>query len=210
MKKIIFTAIVLLLAGLASAQKNKELKIQMEQLAKYKLQSTIVKEKNRIDEQGLDNISRYKNGTSVLYSEYFKSLFTVNVNIKNGDKAQYIRDVIDEIKRFFPSTITKATNSGIYERGEIAYFLKVYDNVLKDCNDIIRNLNAVTSNNQLEMSDDQRIERIDLLHDRMVSAYMFSRQFCNNIENIKRARERERQDTQRVIQLYGLDNNKKE
>ncbi len=192
------------------AQKGKELKIQLEQLAKYQIQSNAVKEKNRIDEQGLNNISRYKNGTSVLYSEYFKSLFTVNGTVKHSDKAVYIRDVINEIKRFFPFSISKASSSGLYERGEVAYFQKVYDNVLQDCNDIIRNLNAVTQNNQLEMTDDQRLERIDLLHDRMVSAYMFSRKFCDHIENVKRAREKEKQDVQKMEQLYGISNHKKD
>lgn len=209
MKSFVMTMVALLVSGVVTAQKSKELKIQLEQLVKYQLQSSTVKEKNRIDEQGLDNIGRYKNGTSVLYSEYFKSLFKVNGNVKNSDKAQYIRDVIEEIKRFFPLTISKATNSELYERGEIAYFLKVYENVLKDCNDIIQNLNAVTSNNQLEMTDDQRIDRIDLLHERMVNAYMFSRQFCTNIDNIKIAREKERKDSERIKQLYGLDHNKK-
>lgn len=210
MGKIIFIAIALLISGTSMAQKGKELKIQLEQLANYQVQSSAAKEKNRIDQQGLDNINRYKKGTSVIYGEYFKSLFTVRENIRSGDKAEYIRDVINEIKRFFPLTLSKATNSGLYQQGEIAYFQKVYENVLKDCTDIIRNLNTVIQNNRLSMTDDQRIERIDLLHERMVSAYMFSRKFCDQIENIRRARESEIRDVRTIEKLHGLGNHKRE
>lgn len=207
MKKTLITMIAVLTVSIAMGQKSKELKIQAEQLAKLKLQSIIVKEKNKIDQEGLDNIGNNKNGTYSLYNDYFKSLRTVNGNVKESDKAQYIRDVISEIKRFFPLTISRADNSGLYERSEIAYFRQVYDKVVKDCNEIIRNLNAVTSNGEYEMTDDQRMERIDELHKQMVSAYMFSRKFCTDIENVRRAREQAKQDAQRMQQLYGIDKN---
>lgn len=207
MKQIVITMFAVLTVSIALGQKSKELKIQAEQLAKFKLQSIIVKEKNKIDQEGLDNIGNYKNGTYSLYNAYFKSLRDVNSSVKESDKAQYIRDVISEIRRFFPLTISRATNSGLYERSEIAYFEKVYDKVQKDCNEIIRNLNAVTSNGEYEMTDDQRMERIDILHDQMVRTYMFARKFCTDIENVKRAREQEKQDAQHIQRLYGLNKN---
>ncbi len=207
MKKIIITMITVLSVNIAMGQKSKELKIQAEMLAKLKLQTMIVKEKNKIDQEGLDNIGGFKNDTYSLYNSYFKSLRAVNSNVKENDKAQYIRDVISEIRRFFPMTISRASGSGLYERSEIAYFQKVYDKVLKDCNEIIRNLNAVTSNGEYEMTDDQRMERINDLHAQMVRTYMFSRKFCTDIENVKRAREQSRQDAERIQQLYGLDTN---
>lgn len=207
MKKTLITMIAVLTVSIAMGQKSKELKIQAEMLAKLKLQSIIVKEKNKIDQEGLDNIGNNKNGTYSLYNDYFKSLRTINSSVKESDKAQYIRDVISEIKRFFPLTISRADNSGLYERSEIAYFRQVYDKVVKDCNEIIRNLNAVTNNGEYEMSDDQRMERIDDLHAQMVRTYMFSRKFCTDIENVKRAREQSKQDAQRIQQLYGLDKN---
>lgn len=205
MKKTMITIIAVLMVSIAMGQKSKELKIQAEMLAKLKLQTIIVKEKNKIDQEGLDNIGSFKNGTYSLYNNYFKSLRSVNSSVKENDKAQYIRDVISEIKRFFPLIINRASGSGLYERSEIEYFQKVYDKVLKDCNEIIRNLNAVTSNGEYEMSDDQRIERIDDLHVQMVRAYMFSRKFCTDIENVTLARERSKQDVLRMRQLYGID-----
>lgn len=207
MKKTLITMIAVLTVSITMGQKSKELKIQAEMLAKLKLQSIIVKEKNKIDQEGLDNIGNNKNGTYSLYNDYFKSLRTINSSVKESDKAQYIRDVISEIKRFFPLTISRADNSGLYERSEIAYLRQVYDKVVKDCNEIIRNLNAVTNNGEYEMSDDQRMERIDDLHAQMVRTYMFSRKFCTDIENVKRAREQSKQDAQRIQQLYGLDKN---
>ncbi len=196
---------MLIVSIVMGQQKAKELKIQMEQLAKIKLQSGLVKEKNNIDQQGLNNIGNYKNGTYTLYNNYFKSLRTVNGNVKGSDKVQYIREVFLEIKRIFPLIISKVTNSGLYEQSEIAYFQRVYDNVLKDGNEIIRNLNTVTGNGQYEMTDDQRIERIDHLNEQMASAYMFSRKFCTDIENVRNARERAKNDAQRMKQLYGLN-----
>jgi hypothetical protein len=191
----------------ASAQN--QLKVMMEQILKMKIQTGLQKEGNKNANNGLSRIGTNKNGTYTVFKNYFTSLKNVNPKVKKTDEVEKIRDLFFEIRRIFPLTIDMANNSGLFEFHEIQYFDKVYDKVQKDCQDILSNLNTVTSNGTTEMTDDQRIKRIQQLYTRMVEAYTFSKGFCTDIQCTKASRQKAKYDVQMMHKLYGSNNLKK-
>jgi|GEM_PF-5222845 len=203
MKKMIIALLALMVAITASAQKQKQLKVMLEQVLKLKLQSKMIDQGNEDSQQGLDRIGDNKNGTYSEFKNYFTSLKNVNPNIRNDDHKERIRDLFYEIRRIFPPTIDRANNSGLFEFHEVQYFNKVYQRVQDDCRDILSALDLVTGNGNVEMTDDERIQQIEKLYNRMLEAYKFSKDFCTEIECRKVARQKSRDDSQMIRKLYG-------
>ncbi len=203
MKRLISALLLTVISTVAMAQKQKEIRIMLEQVLKLKLQTTLVKQGNRDSEKKLDQISSNKKGSYSIFDRYFTSLKQVNPQVGGNETVQKTKDLFLEIRKIFPGTIDRATNSGLFEFYEVNYFSRAYDRLKKDCEDILSSMNTVTTSGKTSMTDDERMQRIDQLYKRMVDAYTFCKRFCTDIECTKASRQQSKNDSQLVRRLYG-------
>lgn len=203
MKKIASLVLMIVFTSTAYSQKSKELQVLIQQIAKLKLQYEYVKKGYEIAQDGLTTIGNWTNGEFALHKDHFKSLRNVNPNIRNMDKVEITRELFNTIERQFNSTRSEAASSGMFAPQEIQYFKQVYDNVMQDCRQTVTRLNDVTTNNRYEMTDDQRMRRVEELHARMTDNYMFTQSFCNDIKAMQETRRRHKEEIKAVRQMFG-------
>src|SRR5690606_30664963 len=117
-----------------------------------------------------------------LHKDHFNSLKTVNPNIKNMDKVGAARDLYKEIVNGCTEALNQAQSSGMFVPQEIQYFRGVYDKLIKDCLETLDNLKLITTDGKVEMTDDQRMARINKCHERMQENYAFAVAFCTDMK----------------------------
>lgn len=203
MKKGIMAAAVVLLATTAMGQKNQ--KVMLEQIVKLQAHLYQVKQGYNIAKKGLNTVTKWTNGEFDLHKVYFKSLKTVNPNVGGSQKIDACRDLYKEIVNGFTGVINQAQSSGMFVPQEIQYFRGVYDNLIKNCIETMDNLKMVTSDGQVEMSDDQRMKRINACYEQMQENYAFAVAFCTDMQALEHARRKHKQEAEQLRILFGLD-----
>lgn len=203
MKKGITAVLVVLLATTAMAQKNK--KVMLEQIAKLQAHLYQVKQGYNIAKKGLNTVTKWTKGEFDLHKVYLNSLKTVNPNVKDAQKIDACRDLYKEIVNGFTGVLDQSQSSGMFVPQEIQYFRSVYDNLIKNCIETMDNLKMVTSDGQVEMTDDQRMKRIDEYYAQMQENYVFAVAFCTDMQALENARRKHKQEAEQLRVLFGLD-----
>ena len=203
MKKGIMAVMLALLATTAIAQKNK--KVMLEQIAKLQAHLYQVKQGYNIAKKGINTITKWTNGEFDLHKLHFNSLKTVNPNVKDSQKIDACRDLYKEIVNGFTGVLNEAQSSGMFVAQEIQYFRSVYDNLIKNCIETMDNLKMVTSDGQVEMTDDQRMKRINECYEQMQENYAFAVAICTDMQALEHARRKHKQEAEQLRILFGLD-----
>ena len=130
----------------------------------------------------------------------------VNPAIKEYIKVAEIIALQAKILQSFNNTRNLLHQDGDFFNGnELAYVGKVYDKLLEDCERILNDLEAVVTDGQLEMKDDERMERIDMLHANMTDNYIFCKHFGNSTKVLAVSRSKEKMDVQNGRALRGIN-----
>ncbi len=185
-------------------QKKIQKKYLLQQIAALQIYIGYVKKGYDVANKGLTTIRNIKDGDLNMHREFLGSFSQVNPKIK-----KYVRvaDIIAYQVRIMKET--SKTLKGIREAGqftteEIDYCKIVFDNLLDECLKNIDELFLIITSGELEMKDDERIKRIDLLHADMQSKYAFSSSFSEDMGLLSVQRLGEQIEINRSKVLNGL------
>ena len=158
------------------AQKKTQKKYLLQQIAALQTYMATAEKGYKIASDGIHTISNIKNGEFNLHSLFFNSLKTVNPKIKNAA-------IVAEIIAYQIAIVNKFKNISKQNLNtdEVGYISKVYSNVLAEGLKDINALITIITDNQLQMTDDERIKRIAALHTGMQDKFMFSQSFVNDL-----------------------------
>jgi hypothetical protein len=106
----------------------------------------------------------------------------------------------------YKSTYRQVQESNAFREDEISYINRVYGRFLTGCTTILDDLMAVTTKDQLEMKDDERLKRIDELYQEMQDTYTFAQSFGREAQVLAAARVQERKDVQSSRAMNGIKN----
>jgi hypothetical protein len=189
MKNILLIAFTLfcLLATESQAQIFAEWFQQKKTQKKYLLQQIMVlhtykksvKKGYALAKEGLTAIGDSKNGEFALHGEYFTSIQKATSPIRNYTR---VRDIINLSARIFhsyPIALKQVQESGAFDEEEISYIHRVYARLMDACNNLIDELTTIITDGKLEMTDDERIKRIDALYREIEDQYTFLKRFRN-------------------------------
>jgi hypothetical protein len=175
---------------------------ELQQIAKLGILLQELKQGYSIVQTGLTTIGQIKKGDFDLHSLFFSSLSTVNPAIKNWGKVGDIIAMQVQILLGCATTLPQIVSSGNYNSSDLSYIQAVYSNLkdltLKD----IDELTGIVTDGQWQMSDDQRMSRIDQLFNRVSSKYTFLRAFANRILNQIQMRTQEKGSLQNLGKLF--------
>lgn len=160
-------------------QKKTQKKYLFQQIAALQVYIGYVKKGYKIAQQGLTAISDFKNGEFNLHKNYFNSLKNINPSVKHYAKVGAIIALQVETVKGCHKTFRQIRKSGAFTRDEISYIDKVFGRLMDDCADITEELITLTTSDELEMKDDERLERIDKLYNAMQGDYTFMRHFSS-------------------------------
>src|ERR1035437_3065632 len=181
------------------AQKKTQKKYLLQQIAALQTYMATAEKGYKIASDGIHTISNIKNGEFNLHSLFFNSLKTVNPKIKNAA-------IVAEIIAYQIAIVNKFKNISKQNLNsdELAFVGKVYSNVIAESLKDINALIEVITDNELQMTDDERIKRITALNTDMQDRFMFSQSFVNDANILSVQKQHQLNDAVSVKQLYNL------
>jgi len=207
MKKI---AVLVFLMGLfngniqAQAKQREEL---LKQIAAFKVYIGYAQKGYSIAKKGLNVIGDFKRGELDLHLDYFNSLKAINPNIKNYTRVAKIISLQVKILKSYNRTMRFVTQNDLFHGDEVAYVKRVLDRLLKDCDTTVDELTVVLTQGELELKDDERLERIDALYQTMLENNNFCQDFSNQTRMLGFSRSSESKDVKTGRALQGLKDN---
>jgi hypothetical protein len=214
MKKIVLALLLSAFASHVNAQtfdewfkqKKTQKKYLLQQIAALEMYIGYVQKGYSIANKGLTMISDIKNGELNLHEAFFNSMQSVKPNIKNHHKVAEIISMHETITQTYMRDYKRAKESHVFNYNEINYINRVYSRLLDDCSNLIHKLIKITTANQLEMKDDERLKRINALYDEMKFQYIFSKSFGNETMMLALLRAKENKDVQTERALNSVIN----
>ncbi|HWJ28708.1 MAG TPA: hypothetical protein VNS32_19345 [Flavisolibacter sp.] len=210
MKKWLFVVLILVLTVSLKAQtveeftqqKKTQIKYLVEQIAALKVYAGYVEKGYNIAQKGLSVIHDIKKGDFDLHAGYFTSLVKVNPKIRAYAKGADIVQLQYRMMKLYQSCIAGMKSCGWFSSDEISYGEQVLIHLLNDYTDLLRQLKLITSDDQLQMKDDERLRRIDQLHTEVMDQYSFAQHFNSQIQLLALQRAKEHSSLKTIQSLY--------
>jgi hypothetical protein len=212
MNKLILGLVLLGVSGIVRAQsfddwfeQNKtRLKDNEQQIAALKIYIGYAEKGYKIVESGLSMIRGIKSGEFNLHNSFYSSLEAINPAIGHMGELLEIMALQVAIVERFSSALSRYRQNASLGANEVDYIGKVYSLVLSDgLSDINALLDIITAN-KLQLSDDQRMERIEDLDAAMKKRYSFTAGFTNQADLLCLQRQAAGTETGTVKGMYGL------
>ncbi|WP_240643063.1 hypothetical protein [Sinomicrobium pectinilyticum] len=218
MKRAIIVLFVLVFMGIAPAkaqtfsewwrQKKTQKKYLLQQIAALQVYIGYARKGYAIAKDGLNLIGDLKDGEVNLHAGYFRSLEHVNPRIREYARIGDIITLEYHILKGYGQALKQLRQSNAFTEDELDYLVRVFGKTLDLSSDTLDELIAVSTDGRLEMTDDARLERIDLLYRRMLEHYGFFRDFRRQCTLLAIARRKEAGDISTGYILYNIQNPK--
>lgn len=215
MKKIILFLLLFVSAGSSLQaqtfeewfqQKKTQKKYLIQQIAALQVYIGYAKKGYNIAKEGLTTIGGFTRGEFNLHTDYFNSLKSVNPEIKRYARVADIIALQVKIVQNYNRTYRRLNGSDAFSNDELAYIGRVFSRLLNDCDKTLDELITLTTNGKLEMKDDERMKRIDILYLDMQDKFTFTQSFSNDAISLAASRIKEKTDVQTSRVLHGIKN----
>lgn len=183
------------------AKQRKELILQIAALQVY---IDYAKKGYSAVSKGLNFIGDARKGELNLHGDYFTSLIKINPKIKNYYKTAEIISLQFKIINLCRKTAADIKTADLFHGSELDYIERCFDRLLRNCSQTLDQLLAITTDAELELKDDQRLERIDQLHKTMQEDYNFCVSFCSEARLLSVSKTADKEDSKGLSELYGL------
>jgi hypothetical protein len=188
--------------GFFSQQSHKE-QLMTAQIAAWQLYLSELKSGYHIAETGLNTAHEMKNGTFSLHAAYFNSLEQINPAIQNNPKAKAIATMGQQIVSCFDQEIAFQQKPQALTLPEQSYLKQVYQGLLQRCRADLSELSDVLTPGKLQLTDQQRLERLDHIYAAMQDKLAFSGAFTAKCHKLALSRQQSAKDRGTLKTLYG-------
>lgn len=159
-----------------------------------------LKDGYRLAKSGLTAVKDIRNGEFGLHQMYFSSLKAVNPKIRKNMKVAEIIALQLSIDRQL-----KTWKAQEYlTPGDLDYIRQVKSQVRDMCNQNLDELALIITSGKVEMDDDERIRRLDVILLSMQEAHAFVQEFSNTVQSLIRHRKDEAHQAETIKQLYTI------
>ena len=190
-------------------QKKTQIQYLLDQIAANKVSIDYLEKGYEIARTGLNTIQNIKNGDFNLHRDFFGSLEIVNPKIKTYTRVADIIAYQVRIVKNISTTIKNLKESGQFNTDELDYSKAVFENLLDECLKNVDELYLVITSDELQMTDDERIKRIDQLYTDMQDKYSFCQSFSKECSVLAMQRLSEQVEIIMSKKLNGMSPNPK-
>ncbi|WP_157097966.1 hypothetical protein [Niabella ginsenosidivorans] len=185
------------------SQKKTQTEYLTQQIAALQVYIGYLQKGYKIAKTGLNTIGDIKGGHFKLDQVFFDGLKTINPNVKNYSRVADIITLNIQIVKLSGKAMKAAQASERFNPNELGYTEKVFTHVTNGCNELIDELTQILSPGKLQLSDDERIKRIDGVYAAMKDRYSFINSFCKDLGKLQIQRSRELRDVNTLQKIYG-------
>ena len=136
--------------------------------------------------------------------EYYDALKSVHSLIKDARKVQKTIEMVSEITDIYVTGFNKMLADPNFTANELAAISTGYARLLEEGGALVTELkNIVTGSNGLSLSDKERMEVIDDVYNKMLEYRNLTKYFTQKSISVSYIRAKDKNDTERVLSLYG-------
>lgn len=130
-------------------------------------------------------------------------LKSVNNLVKDAKKVQKTILMVGDISDIYVHNFQKMMSDPNYTVEELNAIALGYAKLLEQSNDVLNELKGVVNISTLSLTDKERMEVVDSAHDRMLNYRNLVKYYTNKNIGVSLLRAKKKNDTDRVMSLYG-------
>lgn len=212
MRKLLFLLVLIVISLNLQAQtwdewfRQKKTQIQYltQQIAGLQMYAGYLNNGYKIAKSGLHTIGDIKNGELNLHQAFISSLSKVNTKVRNDFRIAAIVSLRLYINQQYNSCLKIADGTTLITTNELQYIGSVFHDLLTNCDQDIGALTSVATDSQLQLSDDERIKRIESIYQSMKDRCQFTQSFCSDINELCRNRQKAINEVKEAEAFYDL------
>jgi hypothetical protein len=185
-------------------QRATQKKYLLQQIAALQIYMAYIEKGYNIAKSGLATIDNIKEGHFNLDKDFFNSLENINPRVKNYSRVADILMLSIKIVKQCKHTMANVKENNEFSGNETAYMEKVFTSLINESVAIINDLIDLITDGKFNMSDDERISRINGIYQDMQEHYLFVRHFSNDASLVNLQRKIEEKDARVLEVLNGL------
>ncbi|GAA4909994.1 hypothetical protein GCM10023313_11410 [Mucilaginibacter defluvii] len=175
-----------------------------EQIAAYQVYLGAIRKGYNIAEKGLNTANDLKNGTFSLHDAYLTSLEQVSPAVKRDPKGRAIDSLYRQACSLFANEKQWQEKSQMLTASERRYFDKVSGSLLDKAKLDIDELVQVLTPGKLQLTDAERLSRLDKIYERVKDKYAFAGHFTAKCRKLALQRQAYKKDKAKMKELYGI------
>lgn len=146
-----------------------------------------------------ESVRIYKQG-----KEYYDHLKSVHNFIKDARKVKKTIEMVSEITDIYVNGFNKMVGDPNFTPNELVAISTGYAKLLEEGGALVSELkNIVTAGNGLSLSDKERMDAVDQVYSKMLEYRNLTKYYTQKSISVSFIRAKEKNDTDRVLSLYG-------
>ena len=137
--------------------------------------------------------------------EYYDALKSVNDLVKDAKKVQKTILMVGEIGDIYVTNFERMLGDENFTTEELAAIANGYTKLLNESGDVLEELKGVVNASTLSLSDKERMDVIDDAYSKMLEFRNLVKYYTNKNISVSLLRAKEKNSTQRVLDLYGTE-----
>ena len=140
--------------------------------------------------------------------KYYDALKSVNNLIKDARKVQQTILMIGEISDVYVNSFQKMLRDDNYTVEELGAIAFGYTKLLEESNDVLKEMKDVVNITTLSMTDKERMDVIDKCYNSVKRYRNLVTYYTNKNISVSYLRAKKKNDTSRILALYGSNNDR--
>jgi hypothetical protein len=145
----------------------------------------------------------YKQG-----KEYYDKLKAVNNLVKDARRVQMTVLLVGDISKMYVNNFKKMLDDPNFSPEELEAIAFGYTKLLNESTELLKEVRQIVNTSTLSMNDKERLDIIDRLYKEVRDHHSLVRYYTNKNIGVSLLRAKKTNDTKRVMELYGTDNEK--
>ncbi|WP_264564366.1 DUF4141 domain-containing protein [Flavobacterium sp. N3904] len=145
----------------------------------------------------------YKQG-----KEYYDKLQAVNNLVKDARKVQQTVLLVGDVSEMYVTNFGKMMNDPNFTPQELAAIGNGYSALLNESTELLKELKQIVSSTKLSLNDKERMDIIDRVYKEVKEYHSLVRYYTNKNISVSYLRAKKKDDSKRVLELYGTSNQK--
>lgn len=135
--------------------------------------------------------------------EYYDALKSVHNLVKDARKVQQTILMVGDISDIYIKNFQKMMSDPYFSIEELGAIGNGYAKLLEESGSFLTELKTVTTSNGLSLSDKERMDVIDRVYNEVREYKALVQYFTNKNISVSYLRAKKKNDTDRIMQLYG-------
>jgi len=140
--------------------------------------------------------------------EYYDKLKAVNNLVKDARKVQQTVILVGDVSEMYVKNFGKIMNDPNFTPQELSAIANGYSILLNESTALLKELKQIVTENGLSFNDKERMDIIDQVYKEVKDYHNLVRYYTNKNISVSILRAKKQNNTKRVLELYGTDEQK--